>query len=56
MIYTACKKVITSESFDYVTDYEPMLRKLDLYLLMDRITEAQYTELKGLMDAKAPAA
>jgi len=56
MIYVLCKKVIESPSFNYETDYEPMLKKLDVYLLGDRITVTQYNELKALMDAKAPVA
>ncbi|NYV67291.1 hypothetical protein HYI36_18630 [Bacillus sp. Gen3] len=48
MIYTLCKKVIESGK----QDYNSMLTKLDVYLLGERITPDQYTELKGLMDAQ----
>jgi len=48
MIYTLCKKVINSGNYDY----DSMLNKIDVYLLGNRITVEQYTELKGLMDAQ----
>lgn len=48
MIYTLCKKVIDGGNYDY----QPMLNKLDVYLLSERITPEQYKELKGLMDTK----
>ena len=48
MIYTLCKKVIETGNYEY----QPMLNKLDIYLLGNRITAEQYTELKGLMDAQ----
>ena len=48
MIYNLCKKLIQNGSYEY----NSMLNKLDIYLLGDRITEEQYTELKGLMDEK----
>lgn len=46
MIYQAAKKVIDSGKYEY----ESMLNKIDVYLLGNRITTEQYTELKGLMD------
>ena len=48
MVYNLCKKLIQNGSYEY----NSMLNKLDIYLLGDRITEEQYTELKGLMDEK----
>lgn len=48
MIYTLCKKVIESGQYEY----ESMLAKLDVYLLGNRITAAQYSELVGMMDAQ----
>lgn len=48
MIYTLCKKVIESGNYDY----ESMLNKLDVYLLGNRITTEQYTDLVGMMDAQ----
>lgn len=47
MIYILCKKVIESGNYEY----NPMLTKLDVYLLGNRITVEQYNELKGLMDS-----
>lgn len=52
MIYTLCKKVIESKNYEY----QSMLNKLDVYLLGNRITTEQYTELKGLMDAQQTTA
>jgi hypothetical protein len=51
MIYVLCKKVIESGNYEY----QSMLNKLDVYLLGNRITPEQYTELKGLMDAQQVA-
>lgn len=45
MIYQLCKQVITSGQYEH----QSMLNKLDVYLLGNRITPAQYTELTGLM-------
>lgn len=51
MIYNLCKKVITNTIYEIgSTEYQSMLNKLDVYLLGNRITTEQYTELKGLMD------
>lgn len=46
MLYQALKKLITT---GYYT-YDDMHNKLDLFLVGNRITEAQYTELTGLLD------
>lgn len=48
MIYTLCKNVINSGSYEH----QSMLNKLDVYLLGNRITTDQYTELTGMMDAE----
>lgn len=45
MIYTLCKQVISSGQYEY----NSMLNKLDVYLLGNRITPEDYTELTGLM-------
>lgn len=45
MIYKLCKKVITSGNYDK----EDMQKKLDVYLLCNRITQEQYEELIGLI-------
>lgn len=46
MTYIYCKKVI--ENGTYGTR-ESMLDKLDIFLLNDRITQEQYSELVGLL-------
>ena len=46
MIYKALKTVINGRNYDY----ESTLSKMDLFLLAGRITEAQYIELKDIMD------
>lgn len=43
MIYKLCKKVITSGNYNK----EDMQKKLDVYLLCNRITQEQYEELVG---------
>ncbi|MGG3798996.1 hypothetical protein [Metabacillus fastidiosus] len=48
MIYSLCKTVIANKKYEY----EPMLNKLDVYLLGNRITTEEYTELKGVMDTQ----
>lgn len=48
MIYSASKKVIQGGNYEH----QSMLNKLDLYLLGNRITEAQYTELVELMNSQ----
>lgn len=48
MIYTLCKTVINNGNYEY----QSMLKKLDVYLLGDRISSEQYTELKDKMDEK----
>ena len=46
MTYLRLKKII--ENGVYVK--EDMLNKLDVFLMADRITEAQYSELLGMMN------
>ena len=48
MVYSLCKKIIESKSYDYDT----FLSKLDVFLLTNRITNEQYLELKDLMDSQ----
>lgn len=45
MIYKLCKKVILSGNYEK----EAMQKKLDVYLLCNRITQEQYEELVSLM-------
>lgn len=49
MTYTYCKKVI--EQGTYGTQ-EEMMMKLDVFLLNNRISDAQYRELVSLLLAK----
>lgn len=46
MTYRNCKKLIEAGRYEY----DDMMNKLDVFLLGDRITQAQYTELVALMD------
>lgn len=48
MIYTLCKNVINGGKYEYTS----MLNKLDVYLLGNRITTTEYTELKEIMDTQ----
>ena len=45
MIYKLCKKVIISGNYEK----EDMQKKLDVYLLCDRITQEQYEELVNMI-------
>ncbi len=45
MTYRNCKKLIELGRYER----EDMLNKLDIFLLNDRITQAQYEELVGMM-------
>ena len=45
MTYSRLKKIIENG----VYDKEDMMDKLDVFLMANRITEEQYTELVGLM-------
>ena len=47
--YTLCKKVIENRTYG---SKEEMLLKLDVFLLANRITQEQYTELVELLDAQ----
>ena len=42
--YENCKLLITAGRYTY----EDMFNKLDLFLMMGRVTEAEYVELTGL--------
>ena len=45
MTYRNCKKLIEAGRYEY----NDMMNKLDVFLLGNRITEEQYTELVGMM-------
>ena len=49
MIYKMILKKIESGSYDK----NDLLKKMDVYLLCDRITDEEYRELKEKMDAQA---
>ncbi|MNI44758.1 hypothetical protein D3C76_344870 [compost metagenome] len=48
MTFTYCKKVIQNRSYGTKDD---MLIKLDVFLLNDRITQEQYSELVDVLNA-----
>ena len=52
MIYRLCKNVINSNNYG---SYDEMMRKLDVFYLGNRITEAQYEELVTLLNEKEAA-
>lgn len=49
MTYRLCKSVIEKEIAKGTLDVQDMTQKLDVFLLNNRITEAQYNELIALM-------
>lgn len=49
MTYKVAKMMITNGNYEY----NDMLKKLDIFLLGNRISEDQYTELVGLLNAAA---
>lgn len=48
MTYKNCKKLIEAGRYEY----DDMMNKLDVFLLGDRITQAQYEELVQMMNDK----
>lgn len=48
MTYKNCKKLIEAKKYEK----EDMLIKLDVFLLNNRITEAEYNELVAMMGDK----
>lgn len=47
--YTLCKRVIENKTYK---SKEDMLFKLDVFLLNDRIDQAQYDELTALLSSQ----
>ena len=47
MTYKNCKKLIENNRYEY----NDMLEKLDVFLLVNRITTEQYYELVKIMEA-----
>lgn len=50
--YSNCKLLITANRYTY----NDMYAKLDLFMLMGRITEDEYIELTGMLEAPEPPA
>lgn len=46
--YRNCKKLIENGRYEY----SDMMNKLDVFLLGDRITQAEYEELVKMMEAR----
>ena len=46
MTYQLCKRIIENGNYDK----EDLLMKLDVFLLNDRITQAEYEELVGMLN------
>lgn len=46
MIYKLCKRMIEQKNYDK----EEMQNKLDVFFLGNRITEQEYSELKGMLE------
>ena len=49
MTYKNCKKLIENNRYEY----NDMLEKLDVFLLVNRITTEQYYELVKMMEANS---
>jgi hypothetical protein len=49
MTYAYCKKIIENKSY---STKEDMTIKLDVFLLNNRITQEQYSELIGILNAQ----
>lgn len=52
MTYIYCKKVITNTVYTGQQQKDEMQEKLDVFLLNNRITQDQYTELTEQLAAK----
>lgn len=52
MTYTYCKKVIDNTTYKNQAQKAEMQQKLDVFLLNDRITQEQYTDIAELLVAK----
>lgn len=52
MTYFYCKTIITNSNYTSQVQKDDMQMKLDVFLLNDRITQAQYTELSEMLAAK----
>ena len=52
MTYTYCKKVIENTTYKNQAQKDEIQQKLDVFLLNDRIGQAEYNELTALLAAK----
>lgn len=52
MTYTYCKRVIENTTYKNQGQKDEMQQKLDVFLLNDRITQENYTELTALLAEK----
>lgn len=52
MTYTYCRKVADNTTYKSQSQKDEMQVKLDVFLLNDRITQEQYTDLAELLAAK----
>jgi len=52
MTYTYCKKVIVNTDYTSQAKKDDMQIKLDVFLLNNRITQDNYSELTALLSAK----
>ena len=51
MTYNVCKRLIEIKDFDE-GEKEDLQNKIDIFLLNDRISDKEYEELVGLLNAK----
>ena len=51
MTYKVCKRLIEIKEFNEV-EKEDLQNKLDIFLLNDRVSDKEYEELVGLLNAK----
>lgn len=51
MTYTICKKLIEIKDFDE-GEKEDLQNKIDIFLLNNRVSDKEYEELVGLLNAK----
>lgn len=51
MTYDVCKRLIEIKDFNEA-DKEDLQNKIDIFLLNDRISDKEYEELVGLLNAK----
>ncbi len=55
MTYTVCKRLIELKSFTQ-EEADDLQNKLDVFLLNDRLTQAEYEELTGMLASKISVA